>query len=52
MSEYAMVTGVVRGNDAVRNLFEPGFVLQENDALLASGGSSDLGVLEARAKAA
>ncbi|MHB8566868.1 MAG: potassium channel family protein [Nitrososphaerales archaeon] len=51
VGKYASVIGVVRGNDVVKNLFEQGFTLQENDTLLVLGDPSNLGVLEERAKA-
>lgn len=51
VGKYATVIGVVRGSDVVKNLFEQGFVLQENDILLVLGDPSNLELLEERAKA-
>ena len=51
VGKYASVIGVVRGNDVVKNLFDPGFILQENDTLLVLGDPSNLELLEVRAKA-
>ena len=51
VSKYARVVGVIRGNDVVENLFDPAFVLQEDDTLLVLGDPSNLGLLENRAKA-
>lgn len=51
VGKYASVIGVVRGNDVVKDLFEQGFVLKENDTLLVLGDPSNLELLEERAKA-
>jgi Trk K+ transport system NAD-binding subunit len=51
VSKYARVIGVVRGNDVVSNMFGKDFVVQENDTLLVLGDPSNLGLLEAKARA-
>lgn len=51
VGKYASVIGVVRGSDVVKNLFDQGFLLEENDTLLVLGDPSNLGLLEERAKA-
>ena len=52
MGKYARVIGVIRASYVVENLFDPAFVLQEDDTLLVLGDPSNLGLLENRVKAA
>jgi len=50
-SKYANVIGVVRNNSIVKDIFERGFVIKENDTLLVLGDPSRLEILEKKAKA-
>ena len=51
VSKYATVIGVVRGDEVVKNVFDPAFSLKENDTLLVLGDPTNLFTLEEAAKA-
>jgi K+/H+ antiporter YhaU regulatory subunit KhtT len=46
-----VIIGVVRGDDVLQNIFDPGFTLREGDTLLVLGDPSKLQILEGEAKA-
>jgi len=51
VANYAAIIGVVRDNKVVTNIFDPSFVLKENDTLLVLGDSERLQLIEKEAKA-
>ena len=51
ISKFAIVIGVVRDDKVVTNIFDPKFVLKENDTLLVLGDPVNLLTLEKEAKA-
>jgi voltage-gated potassium channel len=51
VAKLALIIGVVRADDVLQNIFDPGFKLQEGDTLLVLGDPSKLQILEGEAKA-
>lgn len=51
ISQFAKIIGVIRDGEVASNMFEKGFVLQENDTILVLGDPSKLDLLENEAKA-
>jgi len=51
VAKLAAVIGVVRGEVVIRNIFDPGFTLNEGDTLLVLGDPTDLQTLESEARA-
>jgi voltage-gated potassium channel len=51
VARLAVIIGVVRGDDVLQNIFDPGFTLKEGDTLLVLGDPSKLQILEGEAKA-
>ncbi len=51
LTQHAHVVGVVRGDDLIRNVFDPSLVIQEGDTLLVFGEPEGLHLLEQQAEA-
>jgi voltage-gated potassium channel len=51
VARLALIIGVVRGDEVLQNIFDPGFRLLEDDTLLVLGDPSKLQILESEAKA-
>jgi voltage-gated potassium channel len=51
VSKYAHVVGIVRNDQLIRDLFDPGMKIQEGDTLLVFGDPAGLHDLEAEAEA-
>ena len=51
IAALATIIGVVRGDEVLRNVFDPDFRLQQGDTLLVLGDPSKLQILEDEAKA-
>ena len=51
VSKHATVIGVIRGQQVIKNVYDPDFKLVENDTLLVLGDPANLFTLESEAKA-
>jgi voltage-gated potassium channel len=51
LSQFAHVIGIVRGGELVKNVFDPGLRLMEDDTVLVFGDPAGLHTLEEEAKA-
>jgi len=51
VAKLAVIIGVVRGDEVLQNIFDPGFTLQEGDTVLVLGDPGKLQILESEAKA-
>lgn len=51
VSEIAVLIGVIRNGEVIKDIFDPNFKIQENDTLLIFGDPAKLEVLEEEARA-